>query len=148
MRNRLQFTVPGLFLTVLVSSCAQDAPNERAAPESAFRMFRGALAAHRTEAVWSFLGPNTRASLEAQAQAFEAAGLEAPDPGAILVAARVPGETDIDTVERVSTSDESVTLRLTTYLGETADVEMLRAGEGWVVELALPAAPVDDGGTP
>ena len=124
----------------LVWGCAPDSPNEHAAPEFAFRDFRAALGQRNGDVLWRFLGPETQARLEADAQAFEAAGGGAVTPVDLLVPAWVPSAAEIDTIERVSMDDAAAVLRVTTVLGNTSDVTLLRSDTGWRIELDLDRA--------
>lgn len=126
-----------LGLVVGGSGCARPAPNERAAPESAFRAFRDALSAGNGVVVWSFLGEETRSQLEERlAELPESAGYT--EPWQLVMANWVPTEEDIDRIERIEESDGAVTLEIHEHLGAVTTMVLLREGDGWVVELDLP----------
>ena len=135
-----------LLVASLAVGCSDDAPNEQSAPEFAFRAFRASLDSGTAESAlvtWSFLGPQTQAALEQRAEARAAAGVPVAHASELLRASWVPGAADIDTLERVEYTDDHALLRMTTVLGETSDVRLLRSDRGWRVELAL--APTVEG---
>lgn len=127
-------------LALSFASCARSAPNEVAAPEAAFEGVRRALMAQDHASLWSFLGPQTRSGLEARAAEAESAGVAVEHPAALLVVAWVPNAADIEQLERVEESDTQVTLRVTTALGASNNVTLLRGESGWRVELDLAGA--------
>lgn len=142
--GRLRAAVLLSFVVLLSGgACGSDGPNEQAAPEAAFRAFRSALARGDTESVWRFLGPQTRAALEARAAGLPESGRS---PARLLVAAWVADESEIDTVERLEYSEEAAKLRVRTALGREFELTLFRSDEGWRLELPLPAATPEEPG--
>lgn len=141
LRRASSFVVLALVAALGLGGCAEETPNGQSAPESAFRAFRVALASGNSEALWSFLGPETRGWLEERAA-------ESPDaargnPANLLVAAWVPSEAEIDTLERLRFEDDVAVLEMTTVLGHRSEITMTRTESGWRIELPEPAAPPD-----
>lgn len=126
----------------LVVGCDRRAPNDYASPESAVMAFFNAMnrAPSSPSDAWSFLGPQTRARLESLA----AEGPEGLDPMSYLRFGWVPDEALIQDIRRVSETGKSVTLHLTTELGDAFEIEMIRAEDGWLAEIGVvpPPAPV------
>jgi hypothetical protein len=124
--------------TVVLGGCERRAANERAAPESAFRSFRDALASRDRDAVWAFLGDETRAALTARAEAMQPPPARPVD---LLQVVWVPDETDLEAVRRTDEDAEGVTLVFSSVYGEESSVRLLRSEVGWRVELRLPDEP-------
>ncbi|MFT6400420.1 MAG: hypothetical protein ACJAYU_005191, partial [Bradymonadia bacterium] len=103
-----------------------------------------ALLTRNYVAVWAFLGPETREALEERAAAFESAGQPVQHPAELLVAAWVPSEADIDTVERVHFDEERAVLRIVTVFEHEAEIEFTRDGDAWRIELEVPQSEVVD----
>lgn len=112
--------------------CERRAANDRAAPESAWRAFRDALGSRDRDAVWAFLGDETRAALEAQAATFGEGGPAAKE---LIRVSWVPAETDVASIRRENEDDAGVDLVLTSVHGVESRVRMLRGEAGWRVEL-------------
>jgi hypothetical protein len=139
MIARTKWSGCGLLTSILfLAACGSDAPNEQSAPEFAFRSFRSALVSRDHGTVWSFLGPESRAALEARATEFEGAGVPVGHPAELLVVAWIPFEADIETVTREEFTDQHVVLRIGTIFEEEVTIEMTRDGAAWRVELAIP----------
>lgn len=131
-----------LLLVLSVSGCGSDAPNEQSAPEFAFRSFRAALGSQNHDAVWSFLGPESRAALQARADAFQEAGVEVTHPAELLIGGWIVSEADIESVTRDEFTDERAVLRVLTIFEDEFLVEMSRDGAAWRIELPVP--PIED----
>lgn len=126
-------------LAVVTTGCGRKAANDRAAPESAFRAFREALAVGNHERVASFLSEDDAATLGRWADAHAALGQTRPEPASLLRAAWVPWDEDIESLERLVTDDVGATLRLHFHNGTSADVRLVRVpAGGWTVDLDLP----------
>jgi hypothetical protein len=133
-----------LFASVLcaLAGCAgQDATP--AAPEAAFRAFRGALRAAGADMpapAWSMLGPATRARLEQRAADARAAGIDVSGPEALLWVGWVAGSTDLAEVARAEQGGDPdvVPLRVVTQHGTEFVVTAVRVDGKWYFELPAP----------
>lgn len=129
------FLVLSLLLLLVGASCQGPEPNTQSAPESALRAFHDAVRSGDSARVEAFLTDGARHALGLRAARWaELTGDERP-PSSFLLASWAPGEAYIESVERLSTSDDETHLRVRTYLGEEVEVVMLRAPEGWRVRL-------------
>lgn len=129
-------------LSLGVASCGSDAPNEQSAPEFAFRSFRAALAQQNHEAVWTFLGPESRDELQSRADEFAANGIGVAHPAELLLSGWIVSEADIESVSRDAFTDEHAILRIVTVFEDEFVVEMSRDGAAWRIE--LPLSPIED----
>lgn len=146
----LRATMLGLALLLGVTACDKREANEYAAPEAAAHAMFQAFARVQSdpESAWSFLGPDTRARLEALA----AQGPEHLRPTDYLRFGWLPDEALVLSVERQDQGGRTARLSVVTELGDSFEIEMLRAERGWQVELgqvmAPPITPASEGDAP
>ena len=135
----LRATTLALAVLLGVSACDQRAANDYAAPEAAAHAMFQAFARIQSdpESAWSFLGPDTRARLEALA----AEGPEHLRPTDYLRFGWLPNEALVLNMERQDQGGRTARLSVVTELGDSFEIEMLRAERGWQVELGQVTAP-------
>lgn len=120
--------------------CAPPEAGTQSAPEAAFRAFRDALQRGDRETVFAMLDDDSRAVLEAQAEAWTAAGGDPRPASDFLGVADVLVETEIRTMERVESEGDRAVLELTTWHDTTHHVALERDGDRWRVDLDLDGA--------
>lgn len=125
--------------------CAPPEAGTQSAPEAAFRAFRDALQRGDRATVFAMLDDESRAALEARAEAWTASGGDPIEPIDFLGVADVLAETEIQTMERIEADDEHAVLELTTWHDTTHRVHLERSGDRWRVDLGLDEA-TDGGG--
>lgn len=128
------------------NACDSRAPNEYASAESAlYAMFDAfAYIGGDPATAWAFLGPDTRARLESLAKE----GPEDLSPTDYLRFGWLPDHALIRSIERTDGGGRYATLAIETELDERFEVELIRAGKGWQIELgavssAIPNADPD-----
>ena len=130
-----------LLFTLLLTSCSSPEANDVGSPETALTTFISAMHYGSTDDIWTFLGPNTRSALEARVNSARALGIDETRPAFFLIPTWLPTEAEIETVERLETTENTTTLQITTYLGHISEVMILRVEEGWQIELNIPDVP-------
>lgn len=130
------------------SACDTRDANEYASPESAaYAMFTAfSYIGGNPDSAWAFLGPDTRARLEALAEQ----GPEGLKPTDYLRFGWLPDEALVRSVERVDNGGRYAHLVIETELGDRFDLELMRVNRGWQIELGSVAildavAPEHDG---
>lgn len=128
----------GITLT-MGSACEQRAANDYASPESAVVAMFNAFArvSVAPDGAWAFLGPDTRARLEALA----ADGPADLVPMDYVRFGWLAGDASVRDVKRVRESGRSVTLQVTTEFEKTFEIEMFRTEDGWQTELGVVRVP-------
>lgn len=129
-------TIAGTILIVALgvfSACDTRDANEYASPESAaYAMFTAfSYIGGNPDNAWAFLGPDTRARLEALAEQ----GPEGLQPTDYLRFGWLPDEALVRSVERVDNGGRHAHLVIETELGDRFDLELLRVKRGWQIEL-------------
>lgn len=137
-----RLVVVGLCLAFVVSGCDQRAANEYASPEAAALAMFSSFHRVRSEPekAWAFLGPDTRARLEALA----AEGPKGSAPTDYLRFGWIPDEALIRSMTRVDAGGRTATLTIETELGDTFEIEMIREDRGWQIELGSALPPSQD----
>lgn len=92
------------------------------------------------EKAWAFLGPDTRARLEALA----AEGPESSVPMDYLRFGWVPDEALILSMKRLDNGGRTARLQIETELGDSFEIEMIREDRGWQIELGGALPPSQD----
>lgn len=135
-------------MTVLVLSvfggCDSREANEYASPESAaYAMFTTfSYIGADPQSAWAFLGPDTRARLEALAEQ----GPEGLKPTDYLRFGWLPDEALVRSVQRVDKGGRYAHLAVETELDDRFDLELIRVKRGWQIELGSVAVlDADDG---
>lgn len=131
----------------ILTACDTRQANEYASPEAAmYAMFDAfAYIGADPNGAWAFLGPDTRARLEALADE----GPEGLRPTDYLRFGWLPDHALIRSIERTDGGGRYATLAIETELDERFEIEMIRVGKGWQVELgpvamATPPQPSSD----
>lgn len=138
-----------LVLAALVAvgvGCGPPEAGSQSAPEAAFRVFRDALQRGDRATVFAMLDDESRAVLEARAAAWADAGGDPMDPAAFLGVADVLVETEVETMERISSDGDRAVLELTTWHETTHRVELVRVDARWRVDLGLAGAGDEEDG--
>lgn len=132
VRRVIASAIAILALSVFSGCDSRDA-NEYASPESAaYAMFTSfAYIGSDPESAWAFLGPDTRARLEALAEQ----GPEGLRPTDYLRFGWLPDEALVRSVERMDTGGRHAHLAVETELGDRFDLELIRVKRGWQIEL-------------
>lgn len=129
------WTLVGLF-----AACDSREPNEYASPESAAYAMFGAMEYIEgdPQSAWAFLGPDTRARLELLAEE----GPEDVWPTDYLRFGWLPDEALVRSIKRIETSGRTTRLAIETELDDYFELEMMRVGRGWQVEIGPVASTV------
>src|SRR5699024_6121478 len=92
------------------------------------------------QSAWAFLGPDTRARLELLADE----GPQGLEPTDYLRFGWLPDPALVRSIERTDGGGRYANLRIETELDERFEIELMRAGRGWQVELGAVSMAIPD----
>lgn len=130
----------------LISACDSREANEYGSPESAAYAMFSALEYIESDpaSAWAFLGPDTRQRLDLLAEEGPAGML----PTDYLRFGWLPDEALVRSIQRIETNGRSTRLAVETELDDYFELEMMRVGRGWQVEIGPVAAAVPQDHSP
>jgi hypothetical protein len=117
-------------------------------PEGAVRRLADAAAAGDRDAVWSLLGPSTKARLEAEARRATPVGRRALTPSEMLAVGWEPARFRLTDIRLRERRGDEADVEVRGPDGQLDRVTCVRVADRWTVELSPPPAPVPAAASP